>query len=236
MSQEETDEMLLAALRATRRRHMAIFEATLREHCQHETFRVQDWAFSKEIGFTCSCQTPDIECRISITDIRNMIPEAREGLLRAREHFRSRGNKRKKRVARKANARARALLHQYLTREQIRELRATKAFTVVGADGNKYLVSEGSCNNVYKLDEQGKTLSTHCVVFRHHERLPIYDLMLVQKFLLEQDVELFLETAVTTYRREPEAIREAIREAVQRIPEEEVDNPRLWVQRLRDHG
>lgn len=98
---------------------------------------------------------------------------------------------------RQAELRARALLHQFLTREQRWSLRASHSFLVTGQDGQTYEVGEGSG---VRLLVNGKPVRSFCIHPR--EILPPCDVMLAQKLLLESNIEHFLATAnVTEIRR-----------------------------------
>lgn len=96
-----------------------------------------------------------------------------------------------------ASRRAKALLHKYLTKEQRQELRGTQAFRVSDRDGRQYLITEGTAGNVYFL-VGGEERYRLCVVARGHLPIPVYDLMLAQKLLIETDPEQFLKLANVT--------------------------------------
>lgn len=171
---------------------MSAWADRLRAHRGHASFRLQQWPFSLEYGFTCECSGQEEEWRIHIGGLREMLPEARDALQRLYRHPPgSRGNRK---VGRKAAIKAKALLHRHLTKPQRWELRGAKAFTVLGQDGSTYLVTEGTASNV-KLLVDGKPRYSLCVVFKGHSPLPMYDLMLAQKVLLELDIRFFLRTA-----------------------------------------
>jgi len=166
-----------------------------------------------------------------------------------REHTLGYGRKAKKREQTKADRRAKALLYRFLSREQKWELRSQKSFTVSGGDNRVYRVTWGSCNNV-KLLENGKPRYSLCLVSANGY-LPIADLLLAQKVLLEMDPDRFLRTA-QVYDLETKAIipngaflaegkdppvpNEVIDEVQELpvIPNEVLDDPRQWLEeRLR---
>lgn len=235
------NEALLASLREPRRNRLRFFYSALHEHRGHPEFRTQDWVYSREVGFTCSCSGTEQEWRIDIGTLREMIPEARATFNRMRSHFSGIGRKKDKRKARRAQRKAKALLHSCLTKEQRWDLRATKSFEVIGQDGHAYQVTEGSCNNVRRIEPSGSIRWSLCLVTTEH-RLPIYDLMLTQKLLLEADIELFLKTAHAQDRRNgnvydsgeflfkgqapPERKPPDERP---NIPDDVLDNPEPWV-------
>lgn len=173
---------------------MNLWAQQLAEHRGHPSFRVQQWPLTLEWGFTCECSGEEQEFRIRISAIKAMLPEARESLQRLYRHHMTIGTKHSRREMRRANGKAKALLHRFLSPLQRLELRKTKGFTLTGQDGRTYLVTEGSAGNVRILEG---TEPTHmlCVVADYKTRLPIYDLMLAQKVLLENDIQFFLRTA-----------------------------------------
>lgn len=92
--------------------------------------------------------------------------------------------------------RAKALLFRYLTREQKWELRAHRRITVWGQDGREYRIYAWQGMNV-KLVENGEETTSLCVVPKPEvTTLPVLDLILAQKIMLETEVGHFLETAV----------------------------------------
>ena len=138
------DERLLEAMRWPARHRMSVWAAELDHHRGHRTFRPQQWAFTREYGFTCECSGSEREWRINIGALREMLPEARDALQRIFRHHHSVGAKKAKRAQRRADHKAKALLHQHLSKEQRWELRATKAITITGQDGRSYRITEGT--------------------------------------------------------------------------------------------
>jgi hypothetical protein len=237
------DNAFLAALREPRRNRLSVFDAALREHQNHPSFRTQDWVYSRELGFTCSCTGTEQEWRIDISTLRDMIPEAREAFERMRGLRTADGlryTRKAKRKARRAQRRAKALLHQFLTREQRWDLRGSKSFTVVAQDGRTYQITEGTCNNVRRIEADGSVRWRLCLVTK--SSVPTYDLMLMQKLLLETDVETFLRTAHTqdmttkhiyhtgdfllTGEEPPAKERTPV---LRSLPDEVLDDPESWV-------
>lgn len=213
-----------AALQEPRRYRMAHWARSLEQHRHHAEFRTASWAFSREAGFTCGCTGCDQEWRIELTSLRALIPQVRDRYLRI--HNRSQlaaGSKKRRREERVANRKAKALLHSQLTREQRWQLRAEKAFTVVGQDGQTYLITEGSSSNV-RLLENGEATLSFCIIAKDLW-LPVYDLMLAQKLMLEASPEEFHKLAVVRdLREEPAAADEDIV-----IAEEDLEDPARWV-------
>lgn len=190
------DRMLMASLREPARNRMSAWSRALEEHRSHRSFRTHGWAFSREVGFTCGCCGQEQEWRVSITSLREMLPNARDAWSRISRRSELAGNKQRKRDRKRAGVRARALLHRHLTREQRWELRATKSVTVTGQDGNAYRITEGSCNNVF-LIEDGKAKYRLCAVAKldGFKSLPVHDLMLAQKLMIENDITAYLLVA-----------------------------------------
>lgn len=115
-----------------------------------------------------------------------VLRQAIEGVLqRRREHEENR------RTAEEIEARSRALLHECLDDEQLGEMTEKTQFHVQGADGHTYLVKKGHGHNVFRI-EDGRATVEYCLV---QGFVPVYDLMLTQKLLLEADPETFLATA-----------------------------------------
>lgn len=169
----------------------------LETHRRHPSFRIHTWAMSREYGFSCECAGHEEEWRITITQIRQMMMDAPRFLAGFETMVRQRaGDKAKKRDLRRAHAKAKALLYHNLTREQKWELRATQSFTIVGADGKQYRITEAVSSNVkYVVD--GVDQQSLCVVAAGIQ-LPVYDLMLAQKLMLECAPEAFWQLAVVT--------------------------------------
>lgn len=138
----------------------------------------------------------------------------------------------------KAERRSKVLLHEFLTKQQRLELKKTEAFTMQAADGQTYRITKGSCNNV-KLLVDGEVTASYCVVFKNHERLPVFDLMLAQKLWLENDPEGFKAIAYVYGPqgggpiRRPlgvEAPPPVVPAPVLEIAEEDLEDPRAWIQ------
>jgi len=160
------------------------------EHEGHRTFRAQSWPRERCWGFTCGCGEEELEVKIPITDIRHLDAQDMYVLYNSFNQMFERYRIRERRDKGPAIKRAKILLHKHLTRNQILELKHCKEFTVIGKDGNEYLITEGACNNV-RLVENGVVTKSFCIVFKDHEPLPMYDLMLIQKLLLETNPEEF---------------------------------------------
>jgi len=209
----------------------------LHEHRGHRSFRTQDWAYSREMGFSCDCCGEEAEWRIDIGTLRMMLPHAREAFMRLRRHHSNAGNAKAKREARLANAKAKALLHSNLTREQRWDLRATRSFTITGKDGRTYRITEGSSTNV-ELLENGAPIMRFCVVAKG-VRLPVYDLMLAQKLMLESNPEGFWKIAVVhDLRGRVDTVHHPPhRGVVWDLPDAVIDEPAEWVgEQLRRTG
>lgn len=181
----------------------------LNAHRGHRAFQVHTWPMTREYGFSCDCEGHDEEWRITMTQIRQMMMAAPnflagfENMVRQQQQV---GNKTKKRNERRAHIKAKALLYHNLTREQKWELRATDGFTIVGADGKQYRITKATASNV-KYVENGVDVKSLCVV-ASGINLPVYDLMLAQKLMLECAPEAFWQLAVVTNLVEQEPQRQ----------------------------
>lgn len=98
-----------------------------------------------------------------------------------------------KRWQEEAHKKALALLCRWLSPEQRAEMEAHGHFHVQGGDGHLYLVQNGFGHNVFRIEDGQRTVR-YCLVSKD-ARIPVYDLMLIQKLLLELDPETFLKTA-----------------------------------------
>lgn len=94
-------------------------------------------------------------------------------------------------TAKEIQTRSQALLHEFLDEEQLTEMTEKTQFHVQGGDGHTYLVKKGHGHNVFRI-ENGRATVEYCLV---QGFVPVYDLMLTQKLLLEADSETFLATA-----------------------------------------
>jgi hypothetical protein len=136
---------------------------------------------------------------VNIVALKEMLPAARNFAQRVFSDASRKGNKARKKKARVAAMRSQALLYRYLTKEQKWSLRGTKSFEVTGQDGNTYRIRTQFGGNVERLDsETREPLYSYCVVPKYEVTgLPINDLLLAQKVLIETDVKSFLDIAVT---------------------------------------
>lgn len=92
-----------------------------------------------------------------------------------------------------ATARSLRLLKSFLSVSQLVELERWEGITVEGADGREYFIDAQPHQNIY-LIERGLRKRRFCVVMQD-ERIPLYDMMLAQKLLLETDIPRFTALA-----------------------------------------
>lgn len=196
----------------------------LREHRRHEQFRVEDWAFNLRVGFSCRCcgdeevwegplhgmfgddedvrlfralhlvarLEPDVERRLSIAGAT--VDEYEAEVARCHRAYVDRvAGPDALRERQRAHTRAEKLLRGFLTREQWREYRQKKAFHTVGQDGASYRVEVGSSRNVVKVVD-GKDVMRYCVVPKGPQ-VPVPDLMLAVKLMLEGHIDEFMKLA-----------------------------------------
>jgi hypothetical protein len=97
-------------------------------------------------------------------------------------------------ASRLSSERALALLKRHLNEVQLQELEAFKGFHVVGADGRTFRIHHAAHGNVFSI-ENGVPAVNYCIVAVNEVPIPIYDLMLAQKVLLESTPESFFATA-----------------------------------------
>jgi hypothetical protein len=147
------------------------------------------------------------------------------------------GDRARKKARELAEVKAKALFFRYLSPEQKWELKATKAITVHGADGRVYLVTEGTCNNVFVTIEG---IRYSCCVIPKNDSIPVYDLMLAQKVMLENDPESFLRTAIVMNQETRKTFESGgflvgdgppkQRVTVLAIQDEDLDQPLAWAE------
>ncbi len=92
-------------------------------------------------------------------------------------------------------ARAESLLLSALNPIQAKDFRTTREFTVISKDGKRtYRITYGIAGNVI-LIEKGKPVARYCI---YPIGIPIEDVMLAQKLMLETDEESFIRIANRT--------------------------------------
>src|SRR5262244_1316575 len=85
-----------------------------------------------------------------------------------------------------AEAKAKALLKEWLSSEQLVQYEQNRWFEVVGSKtGKRYRIQEQQQQNVYELDAEGRSIRGWC--FMPKGRLATGDVMLAQKIALETD-------------------------------------------------
>lgn len=193
---QNLDDRLVEYVKWPTKIRMQAWQDALIEHKDHRSFHVEDWPHSREVGFVCACSGEEQTWRISLIELRDRIPEVKEIYLRMRRDY-QRGSTIKK--SRKANIKSKALLYRYLTREQKWDLRSSRSFIVKGQDGRDYKITDGSCQNVFLL-EDGEEKIMYCMVpgeDSDHKRvsIPVNDLMLAQKIMIESDINSFMKIA-----------------------------------------
>jgi hypothetical protein len=235
----EYERRCLAALEGTRAYQMRSWNEALQEHRACRSFHTEGWAHEREIGFSCSCHGDEQVWRIPLTDVRAALPGAMELFrgMRQAEFGYEPNDPAAERAQKKANKRAKALLHRHLTKEQRLHLRATDGFSVIGQNGKTYRIEHGSCRNVF-LMIGGEKRVLYCIV-PAEERVPVYDLMLAQKVMLQSNIKEFFKHAATelVVRRSPLTARRARRARRRGLPYDEfaipiarhdMDNPAQW--------
>lgn len=106
--------------------------------------------------------------------------------------------------------RASALLRRHLSREQRVSFVSCGSFDVVSEWGRRYRITEGNCRNVYSLvraeDGEWHPLQCYCLMATG---VPVGDLLLIQKLLLETNEQHFLQTAIASPGYGPHRVRPA---------------------------
>lgn len=91
-----------------------------------------------------------------------------------------------------ANERARMLLYNCLSINQISDLEEDGFFTCKGSDGKTYRIENTPQHNVFLMHGDRK-VKEFCIVTSSY--VPIFDLMLIQKFMIESNIEGFYKQA-----------------------------------------
>lgn len=95
-----------------------------------------------------------------------------------------------------AEKRARELLLASLDESQAEEFKLNRRFVVHSKDGVRtYLVTWGTAGNIYEL-ENGQRMAKYCI--HPTQELPVPDVMLAQKLMIETDESLFRKVANRT--------------------------------------
>jgi hypothetical protein len=224
------EENLTVAIRVATEYRLRIWEKFLKEHQNHATFRAMSCPMTLQYGFSCACSGVREDFNITVRTLAQTLPEARDFFFRRFRAVEGRGRKKVKKDAKLALMRSKALLHRYLTAEQRRELKGTKSLTLQAQDGRTYLLKAGLID---LLGEDSKPTHHLCVVAKGHGRIPVYDLMLSHKLMLECSPEDLWKIAVVTKVSDRELVLNGPPpplNPIEVIPVEVLDNPVEWVE------
>ena len=95
----------------------------------------------------------------------------------------------------KSEAKAKALLKEWLSPEQLAQYEQNRWFEVAGSKtGKRYRIQEQQQQNVYELDATGRPIRGWC--FMPKGRLATGDVMLAQKIALETDEKSAMKVAL----------------------------------------
>jgi hypothetical protein len=94
----------------------------------------------------------------------------------------------------KARERARTLLERHLTPKQWLDYEEFGHFFIKTPKGHRYQIGSAHYQNVVRLNKRRKAMRTLCVVVRD-VNVPVEDLMLAQKLMLETQEDAFLKIA-----------------------------------------
>jgi hypothetical protein len=104
--------------------------------------------------------------------------------------------------------RASSLLRRHLSQEQRVSFAARGYFELVSEWGRRYRITEGNCRNVFSLvrgeDGEWHPLQCFCLMA---PGVPVGDLLLTQKLLLETNEQHFLDRAVVSPEYGPHRVR-----------------------------
>jgi hypothetical protein len=104
--------------------------------------------------------------------------------------------------------RASAFLRRHLSREQRVSFAARGHFDLASEWGRRYRITEGNCRNVFSLvrgeDGEWHPLQCFCLMA---PGVPVGDLLLAQKLLLETNEKHFLDRAVVSPEYGPHRVR-----------------------------
>ena len=186
------DDKIMIAMREARRHHLEWWLSELERHRGHRSFRPWTCVQALEYGFSCGCDGVQRDYALRIGCLKEMLPESREIVLRMFRQAPGRARPRLMHVRDRAEERARSLLFRHLTRPEKWHLRATGSIEVK-ACGLTFTIRHGGASNI-RTEWRGHQLSL-CVIPAVGERIPISDVMLQQKVLLESSPELVLDVA-----------------------------------------
>lgn len=97
-------------------------------------------------------------------------------------------------VSKRAIARARKLIREHLSDEQLESLAKQDYFELESSSGKKYRIYRGHSMNVYRLDDAGKEVERLCA-YSKTKNMPDEDHMLIQKLHLETDEDHYRKIA-----------------------------------------
>ena len=168
------------------------FEREFLEHRNHPEFRIDDSVRELTIGFTCGCNN-GTDSRITLNEIRQLGNSARIRNLR-QDYFNRHPQECPFKTLEKGERRAAKLLKSNLSRFQRNELKHLREFHVVSKDGKKFRLEYASHANVV-LEKDGLDVARYCLICYE---IPVSDLLLAQKLLLETNPERFYNSANVT--------------------------------------
>jgi hypothetical protein len=101
----------------------------------------------------------------------------------------------RRRAKHEANYRAEKLLMSHLNEEQRLEWLQHRYFTVTSQSGKCFQIVDNPFQNIWELDKKGRRCVNYCIVFMK-EDMPLSDLLLVQKLMLESNESEFMKIAM----------------------------------------
>jgi len=124
--------------------------------------------------------------------IRGIVPDRMQAGVVARAVYNER-MARHEQARKEASDRAFKLLNGFLTTHQKKELQEKEHFHVVGQDGETYRIDVQKHQNVYLMKGNRRAIR-YCAIMKD-VRIPMYDMLLAQKLLIETDIQRFKEIA-----------------------------------------
>lgn len=92
-----------------------------------------------------------------------------------------------------ADAKAELLLRSVLTPDQLTDYEKHQRFDVRSQHGNLYRLKYGKVRNIQRLNHEHEPVMGYCI--HPKESVPVADVLVAQKLLIEGDEDRFLQTA-----------------------------------------
>lgn len=110
----------------------------------------------------------------------------------AKQALRAKNDVRRREIA---VIRARRLMQEHLTAQELDQLAEKDYFEVSSSSGRRYRIYRGHSRNVVELDKLGREVNRLCAYSREGGRMPDEDHMVIQKLMLMTDEEAYRKVA-----------------------------------------